>query len=107
MSNAGSCYVVEPGDKSFDKLVKSVKNGLLVARFSGGRPNDNGDFSGIAKNSYYIKDGKIQYPVSETMTSANIPQMFLNIKDISKERVDFGSNILPWISFGGITVSGK
>ncbi len=107
VSNGGNCYVVNPGDKSFDELVKSVKTGLLVARFSGGMPNDNGDFSGIAKNSYYIEDGKIQYPVSETMISGNIPQMFLNIRDISKERVDFGNSILPWISFGGITVSGK
>ena len=107
VSNSGSCYMVDPGEKSFADIVKSIKKGLLVARFSGGRPNDNGDFSGIAKNSYYIEDGKIQYPVSETMIAGNIPQMFLSIKDISKERVDFGSSILPWISFGGITVSGK
>ena len=107
VSNSGDCYVVDPGDKSFDDIVKSIKKGLLVARFSGGMPNDNGDFSGIAKNSYYIENGKIQYPVSETMISGNIPQMFLDIKDITKERVDFGSGVLPWISFGGITVSGK
>ncbi len=107
VSNSGDCYVVDPGDKSFDDIVKSIKKGLLVARFSGGMPNDNGDFSGIAKNSYYIENGKIQYPVSETMISGNIPQMFLDIKDISKERVDFGSGVLPWISFNGITVSGK
>jgi PmbA protein len=107
VSNSGSCYMVDPGEKSFADIVKSIKKGLLVARFSGGRPNDNGDFSGIAKNSYYIEDGKIQYPVSETMIAGNIPQMFLSIKDISKERVDYGSGILPWISFGGITVSGK
>ena len=107
VSNSGDCYVVDPGDKSFDDIVKSIKKGLLVARFSGGMPNDNGDFSDIAKNSYYIENGKIQYPVSETMISGNIPQMFLDIKDISKERVDFGSGVLPWISFNGITVSGK
>ena len=107
VSNSGDCYVVDPGDKVFEAIVKSIKKGLLVARFSGGMPNDNGDFSGIAKNSYYIENGKIQYPVSETMISGNIPQMFLDIKDISKERVDFGSGVLPWISFNGITVSGK
>jgi PmbA protein len=107
VSNSGNCYVVAPGDKSFDEMVKSVKKGLLVARFSGGRPNENGDFSGIAKNSYYIENGKIQSPVSETMISGNIPQMFLNITGISKERVDFGTQILPWISFGAISISGK
>ena len=81
--------------------------GLLVARFSGGRPNENGDFSGIAKNSYYIENGKILYPVSETMISGNIPQMFLNITGISRERTDFGAQVLPWIAFKDISISGK
>ena len=39
------------------------------------------------------------------MISGNIAQMFLNIKNISHETVDFGDSILPWTSFDGITVS--
>ncbi len=105
--SSGGCYVVSPGSQNLAELVSSVKRGLLVARFSGGRPNENGDFSGIAKNSYYIEDGQIRYPVSETMISGNIPEMFLNIKGVSRERVDFGSSIFPWVSFAGINISGK
>ncbi|MFC1523134.1 TldD/PmbA family protein, partial [Elusimicrobiota bacterium] len=105
--NSGGCYVVEPGDKSFDDMIKSVKKGLLLARFSGGMPSNNGDFSGVAKNSYYIENGKIQYPINETMVSGNIADMFKNITSISKERIDFGSCLLPWVSFNGLTISGK
>jgi hypothetical protein len=39
------------------------------------------------------------------MVSGNIREMFENLDEISSDRVDFGSGILPWISFKGITVS--
>ena len=42
--------------------VDSIENGILVCRFSGGDPATNGDFSGVAKNSFYIK--KIKYFLS-------------------------------------------
>jgi PmbA protein len=105
--NAGGCYVVDPGDKSFEDMVKGVEKGILIARFSGGNPSASGDFSGVAKNSYYIENGEIKYPVSETMVAGNIYEAFNNIKDISKERIDFGFSILPWICCSGITISGR
>lgn len=105
--NPGYAYVVEPGKKSFDEIIKSIKKGLVVARFSGGGPSKNGDISGVAKNSYYVEDGEIKYPVSETMISGNLYEMFNNIIDISRERIDFGNAILPWIAASGITISGK
>jgi len=83
------------------------KKGILLCRFSGGRPSDNGDFSGVAKNSYYIENGEIRYPISETMVNGNIVEMMNNIKQISSERVNSGYHIYPWIKFDGLTVSGK
>lgn len=105
--NDGGAYIVEPGTKSFDEIVKSIHKGLLLCRFSGGKPAANGDFSGVAKNSYYIEDGEIKYPVSETMITANLYKMFNDIKDISKETIDFGNSILPWICISNIKVSGR
>ena len=105
--NSGSFYVVDPGDASFDEMVRSISRGLLLCRFSGGKPASNGDFSGVAKNSYYIENGEIRYPVSETMVSGNIKEMLNSVKDISAETVNKGYSIYPWITFSGITVSGK
>jgi len=105
--NSGGAYVMEAGDKSFEEMVKSVKKGILLARFSGGNPNENGDFSGVAKNSYYIEDGEIKYPISETMVSGNLAELLNNIKEISKETINYGSDILPWLLAGGINISGK
>ena len=103
--NSGGSLMIDPGKTRLDNIVKSVKQGVLLSRFSGGSPSDNGDFSGVAKNSFYIKNGEIQYPISETMVSGNIVDMFHNIKNISKDIVNFGDEIFPWIHFGGITVS--
>ena len=105
--NSGGCYIVEPGTKAFDDMVKSVDRGVLVCRFSGGRPGSNGDFSGIAKNSYYIDGGEIAWPLSETMISANAVAMLENIVEVSSERVNYGDSVLPWIQFSGITASSK
>lgn len=103
--NSGGCYVVEPGDESFDDIVAGVDQGILITRFSGGRPNDRGDFSGVAKNSYYIKDGRIQYPIKETTVSGNMVDLLQSITAVSRERVHFGGSWLPWVRVEGITAS--
>lgn len=103
--NAGGSYCVASGDTRYEDLVGSVKEGILITRFSGGRPNDRGDFSGIAKNSYYIKDGKLAFPIKETTVSGNMVDLLQNITGISVERLNFGSSILPWVKVSGITAS--
>ena len=96
---------MDVGEKPKDELIKNIKKGILLERFSGGRPSADGEFSGVAKNSYYIENGEIKYPISETMISGNIQEMFNNIGEISIDRIDFGYCIFPWISFKGVTVS--
>jgi PmbA protein len=103
--NDGGAYIVDAGDKPYAEIIKNIDQGVLLARFSGGNPANNGDFSGVAKNSYYIEKGEIKHPLTETMVSGNIQEMFENLDEISSDRIDFGSGILPWISFKGITVS--
>jgi PmbA protein len=100
-------HVVDPGSADLKEMIRKVKKGLLLCRFSGGTPSSNGDISGVAKNSYYIENGEILYPVSEVMVSGNIPSMLMNIKEISKETLNFGSSKLPWMSFAGLNISGK
>ncbi len=105
-SNGGN-YVVEPGDKSLDELIAGVEKGLMIGRFSGGNPGTNGDFSGVAKNSFLIENGKIKCAVAETMVNGNLGDMFKNIRGISKELVCNGVNVMPYIWVDGINISGK
>lgn len=103
--NSGGCYFVDPGDTSLDEIIKGTKQGVLIGRFSGGRPNDRGDFSGVAKNSYYVEDGKIQYPISETMVSGNLVDLLANVEAVSSELIHFGRSASPWVKVSAITVS--
>ncbi|MBQ6862822.1 MAG: TldD/PmbA family protein [Clostridia bacterium] len=105
--SSSSCIGVPGGDKRFEELLAGIEKGILVCRFSGGEPATNGDFSGVAKNSFYIENGKIAYPVSETMISGNLAAMLKNIVGISSEVSCDGTTVLPYIAFGGITVSGN
>jgi len=61
----------------------------------------------VAKNSYYIEDGEIKYPVSETMIAGNLKDLLKSIKHISRETVNDGGSVFPWITFSGVTISGK
>ena len=103
--NSGGCYIVEPGSHSYDEMTSQVKEGILINRFSGGRPSDRGDFSGVAKNSYYIKDGEIQFPIKETTVSGNMVDLLQSVEAVSTERLNTGGSVYPWVRVSGITAS--
>lgn len=105
--SGGGAIVIEPGNESLADMIRDVKRGILLARFSGGSPSDNGDFSGVAKNSYLIEKGKIVRPVGETMIAGNVAALFKAVRAVSRESVDYGSAILPYMLAAGVSVSGK
>ena len=107
VKNTSFAMVMEPGDKSLDEIIASVDKGLIVGGFSGGEPGANGEFSGVAKNSFYVENGKIVGAVTETMINGNLEQVFRNVAAISKEQVCDGGSVLPWLACGGIVISGK
>jgi PmbA protein len=99
-------FEMDAGDVSLNDMIAGVKRGLFLSgRISGGTPSENGTFSGVAKNSFMIEDGKVTYPVQETMISGNVLEIFMNISEISKERRSNGIFNLPWVKAGDITIS--
>jgi PmbA protein len=100
-------FVVPAGAKSEAEIIAETKRGILLTRFSGGNPSDNLDFSGIAKNAFYVEDGKIRFPLAETMISGNLCELLLAIRAVSKETVDFGNGRFPTIAAGGVTIHGR
>lgn len=95
---------IQAGNIPYNELIRNVKKGLLIGFISGTMPNKNGDFSGAAKNSFYIEDGEIKFPVIETMVYGNVFEMFKHVEGISKETVNHFNNLLPWIAVNGITI---
>lgn len=104
-TQTGGCYEVAPGDVPFETMLGDVQQGVLISRFSGGRPSEKGDFSGVAKNSFYIEDGEVRQPISETMVSGNLAALLMDIDAVSIETVHFGSSHYPWVKVSNIGVS--
>ena len=105
--NTSFALVMEPGDKTLEEMVASIPRGLIVGGFSGGEPGANGEFSGVAKNSFYVENGKILGAVTETMINGNLENVFKNVLAISREQVCDGSTVLPYLACDGIVISGK
>ncbi|MBQ1326743.1 MAG: TldD/PmbA family protein [Eubacterium sp.] len=105
--NSALSFVVEPGDISYEEMIKGVKKGLIVGDVSCGYPGINCEISGVAKNAFLVEDGKIVGAVKETMVSGNLIDMFNNVKAISKEQISSGYTVIPYIQVGGVTISGS
>ena len=105
--NSSGDLVVNPGKTPLEQMIAGVKRGLIVGGFSGGKPSANGEFSGVAKNSYYIEDGKIKGAVSELMINGNLAKALMDISSISKETVADGGIVVPYVCLENIVVSGK
>ena len=104
--NAGRCnLVIPPGGRSIEALVRETERGIVLARFSGGTPNHKLDFSGVAKNSFYLEDGEIRYPLIETMVSGNFQDLLMNIRAVSSESINFGGGEFPYLIASGVTIS--
>lgn len=105
--NSSTDLVVEAGTTPMKDMIKSIKSGLIVGGFSGGKPGTNGEFSGVAKNSYYVEDGEIQGAVSEIMINGNLGEALQNIRAISCETLCDGGIVVPYVLVDGIVISGK
>ena len=107
VKNTGSDLVVTPGDKTLEELIASVDKGLIIGYYSGGQPGTNGEFSGVAKNSFLIENGKIKGAITETMVNGNLGEAFRKIRGISREVLCDGGSVVPYIAVDGIVISGK
>lgn len=104
---SGNGFVIDPGTTPWRDMIASVKRGILCPRVSQGSPNPNGDFSAVLKNSYYIEDGRIAYPISETMMSGNVIEMFNQMIDLSAETINTGWMKAPFIKIEDLFISKK
>jgi len=102
-----SAFVVAPGTKSTDEIIRETDRGIFLTRYSGGMPGDSLDFSGIAKNAFYVEGGQLRHPLAETMISGNLRDLLMSIRDISRDSVNFGNAEYPTIAAGGVTIHGR
>lgn len=67
--------IIAPGKEDPEKIIKSVKNGLLVKKMGGGQVNTtNGDYVFDVAEGFVIKDGQVAYPVRGATLTGNGPE---------------------------------
>ena len=98
---------IKPSDKSFDKMIENIKEGIFITDFAGlhsGLNTISGDFS-LAGEGFYIKDGKIDKPLNQITISGNFFELLKNIKDIANDiKFSFSSVGSPSIMIEGLKV---
>jgi len=93
--------VVEPGKTKLKEMIKGVKKGVLLKYLLGLHTADRvtGSFSNTAYVSYVIQNGKIT-ATAEPGTwpiRGNALELLKNITEVSAERMNLGSALLPWV----------
>ena len=106
-ANTNPTLVIGSGDTPLEEMIAGVERGVLLGRFSGGSPSPSGDFSGVAKNSFLIENGKVSKALSEVMIAGNLGDLLRDTVAVSKERENSGYWLLPWLHTKNITISGK
>ncbi len=105
---AGVVHVdVAVGHDTFEEMVAGTERGIILGRFSGGTPNPKLDFSGVAKNSFYVEDGEIRFPIHETMIAGNFSDLLNSIRAIGSRSVNYGGHAFPALAASGVTISTK
>lgn len=101
-------FSIKNGDVMLIDVVGSVKDGLYIDELMGlhmAKPY-TGEFS-LGASGFYIKNGKIDFPVKGIVVSGNLMQLFNNVATIAGDIRFFGSTGSPSILFENVQVSGK
>lgn len=97
--------IITPGEGSKAQLVKDIKEGILVTRFSGNTNAITGDFSGTVKGGFYIKNGRILHPLTNTMIAGNVFDILTRITGLSKKLTRVFSYHLPYIAVDKVSIT--
>ncbi len=91
---------------SEEDLYRQLGAGLVLKRFSGSCDPISGQFSGVAKNSWWVENGKRSHPIHETMVSGNAFDVLKQIVAIGSElHTNLGGSQAPYILVDGVSVT--
>jgi PmbA protein len=87
------------------EALQQLERGVVVTRFSGSTNAATGDFSGVVKGGFLIRDGE-QHPIDETTIAGNLYDCLKQISGISKEtRRIQGTVEVPWIRVDDVSIT--
>ncbi|RZD14372.1 MAG: TldD/PmbA family protein [Candidatus Acidulodesulfobacterium ferriphilum] len=101
-------FFIENGETPLVDIILSMKEGMYINELMGlhmAKPY-TGEFS-LGASGFYIKNGKIEFPVKGIVVSGNLLHLFNSITGIANDIRFFGSTGSPSILFENVEVSGK
>ena len=101
-----SNFVVTPGKRSSEEIVKSMDHGIYITSFIGGNTNPaTGDYSfGIV--GLLVENGKFVKPVNEMNISGNLLDLFMNLEEVGNDPFQYSSRLVPSLLFKNVQFSG-
>lgn len=75
---------IEPGDTTFEDMIKDIKEGVYAVRMLGGQTNGE-MFTFAAAEGYMIRDGKLAESISDVTLSGNVFQTLQDIEAIGND----------------------
>jgi len=96
-----------PGEGTKEELIREIKEGLFVTRFSGNTNPISGDFSGVAKAAYLIENGRPARPVAGSLIAGNAFDALKRISAVSEKRERIYNFTLPYIRVEGVSVTAE
>lgn len=82
MTNTG----IEPGDSSFDDMIRDIEEGVYAVRMLGGQTNGE-MFTFAAAEGYMIRNGQLAEPVSDVTLTGNVFQTMKDIEAIGNDTI--------------------
>ncbi len=100
-------FFIKNGETNILDMIGSIKEGLYITELMGlhmAKPY-TGEFS-LGASGFYIKNGKLDFPVKGIVLSGNLMQLFNGVVKIADDIRFFGSTGSPSILFDNVRVSG-
>ncbi len=97
--------VIEPGDAMLDEMIMETRRGLLVYDLQGAHSSnpETGEYSVVATPAWLIENGELK-PVRGVMLSGNIYSDLARVELISKETMQKGYIVSPYIRLEDINI---
>ncbi len=108
-SPGNSNVTVEPGNMSFEAMIKDVRYGILVDQVLGSGQSNilAGEFSVNVDLGYLLENGEITGRVKDCMIAGNVFEVFNNIVAIGDRAEWHGSTKVPPFYFKSINIAGN
>lgn len=104
---------IEPGTKSYEELIKTLGNGVIITDVEGTHAGANavsGDFS-LSSKGFLVEDGKIVRPIEQITVAGNYYEVMKNVEETAADvKTSFPSNFIcysPSILIKELSIAGE